>query len=454
MEFRIVTPAGETRVINGHGVLERDATNVPQRLKGTAQDITTRKRADIEREKLQAQLQQSQKMDSIGQLTGGIAHDFNNMLATILGYAEMITQTSAHASKAQTLQYVSKIVLAGNRAKELIAQMLVYSRLQPEIPVASLPPILLQPVIKEAASLLRSSIPSTIEMKYHIADANLRARIQPVQLHQILMNLAINARDAIGEYGQIEVTVDRHTVAGPCNSCHMQFTGDFVEITVSDTGNGIKESALNNIFDPFFTTKEVGKGTGMGLSVVHGIVHSAGGHLLVDSTLGKGTVFRILLPFSAEPEAQTPIALLPPAETHSEAKHVRPIMVVDDEPELAELMGEIIETAGFSTRVFTHSGDALTAFRAEPNAYAALFTDQTMPGMTGLDLMREVRKLKPNLPVLIATGFSTSVTPENAASLGITRLLQKPVATSQIRRAVQEVLKANATQLTTDGPPK
>lgn len=394
-----------------------------------ARDITVRLQVEQEREKLQKQLMQAQKMESIGHLTGGIAHDFNNMLGAMMGYAEMLKLLCRDGDETsqRSLKFLGEILTAGNRAKELIAQMLTFSRLHIEKQESAAPVSLLQPIAKEVMLMLRASIPTSVEFELNIPDDALRARIHPVQMHQILLNLVINARDALGEYGRIVIDFRQLTEQGVCQSCHRDFSGSFVEIAVRDSGPGIAAEVLAKIFDPFFTTKEVGKGTGMGLSVVHGIVHAAGGHILVDSTALAGTTFRILLPqveqnvASNEEGAQSMSS-----DVMSPLQGIR-IMVVDDERVMAGMLEEFLGMYGAQVRAFTRSVEALDVFLKTPDEFDLVITDETMPNLNGIDLSRAILQVRNTLPIILCTGYSNHVDQVLAAKVGIAAFLQKPL---------------------------
>jgi len=428
-EFRIVHPNGAQRVVSGRGVLQRDADGQPLRMTGTVQDITERMLAEAEREKLQAQLLQSQKMESIGHLTGGIAHDFNNMLGAMLGYAELLKHVTATPSPdpQRTQKYIDAIIAAGNRTKELITQMLIFSRPQAAEPSGEAPVTLLQPVVKEVMHLLRSTIASSIELNYTIEDEDLRARIQPVHLHQILMNLAINARDAIGEYGRIDVNLAQREVAATCDACHTSFSGDYVVFTVRDSGQGIPEHLLTKIFDPFFTTKEVGKGTGMGLPVVHGIVHALGGHITVESAAGRGTVVRVLLPTVRVEVLHEVVDVVSGSDAADGVLSGLRIMVVDDERAMASMLQEMLSMHGAHVVAYNKPREALAAFERNPGSVDLVVTDETMPKLSGLDMARIMLRLRPGIPIILCTGYSAHVNEDIARQAGLSGFMYKPV---------------------------
>lgn len=390
-------------------------------------DNTKRHNAELALKQTERQLMQAQKMESIGQLTGGIAHDFNNMLGAMLGYAEILQLPRADEAPLsdRAHQHVSQIITAGNRAKELIAQMLIFSRLNKDSISDETPIILLQPVIEEVVKLLRSSIPTTIEITYHVTNEQLKTRIQPVQLHQILMNLIVNARDAIGEYGSIVVSLRQGSQSGMCYACHQSYSGDYIELTVCDSGGGIPEQLLTKIFDPFFTTKEVGKGTGMGLSVVHGIVHTLGGHIRLASS-EAGTSIHILLPL-AEVSALSVTNKRQSPEVVEGSLSGFNIMVVDDEYAMVSMLKEILTIYGAKVSPYNSPIEALSAFERNPTDFDLVITDETMPKLSGLDMAKIMLKLRPQLPILLCTGYSDHLNQEVAKQNGIAGFMYKPV---------------------------
>ena len=429
-EHRIVLPNGEIRFIWMFAEFSYDDGGKPFIVSGCYQDISERKRVAAEHELLHSQLMQAQKMESIGHLTGGIAHDFNNMLGAMLGYAELLKQitTTASVPPQRTQKYLNEILTAGNRAKELISQMLIFSRLNPESQSEDVPVILLQPVIKEVVHLLRSSIPSSIAINYHTPDERLRTRMHPVQLHQIVLNLAINARDAIDEYGNIDVTLVCGHRQGKCDSCHQDFEGEYIDLSVQDTGHGIAPELLSKIFDPFFTTKDVGKGTGMGLSVVHGIVHAVGGHLTISSQAGHGTLIRILLPLATTRDADKPPLMLPgdQQQAHGKLAGAR-VMVVDDEQSMVSMLHELLQLHGAQVTTFTRPTDALTTFQRHTDDFDIVITDETMPELSGLDMAVTMLQKRPLLPIILCTGYSERVNADVVQQYGIAGFMNKPL---------------------------
>lgn len=404
-------------------------------------DITYRKRIEAEREKLHAQLLQSQKMESIGHLTGGIAHDFNNMLGAILGYAELIQHINPATGPAHDRleKYVREIFAAGGRAKELISQMLIFSRLSPETDSAEAPVTLLQPIVKEVVKLLRSSIPRTIEVNALIDSPELRARIRPIHLHQILLNLAINSRDAIEGYGHIDIRVRELPDSGVCSACHSAFNGEHVAISVGDNGSGIQEHVRHRIFDPFFTTKDINKGTGMGLSVVHGIVHAVGGHITVSSESGRGTEVKVLLP-AITPQQTTANVRVKIKPSHRTLSGRR-IMVVDDEPTIGAMLNDFLSIHDGDVSVYNLPLEALAAFTQNPHGVDLVITDETMPGLSGLDMAKSMLAIRPDLPVILCTGYSDRVDAEIARKNGIAAFMTKPLELTQLLHFIEDALK-------------
>ena len=400
-------------------------------------DLTERKKMEDERRGLQKQLLQSQKMESIGHLTGGVAHDFNNMLAAILGYTNLINKKfieyGAMDDKAQ--EYLDQVTVAANRAKELIAQMLIFSRKSNEL--VDIPVINLKLIIDEISSLLYSSFPSTISINVNVPDEDIKVSMSPVQLHQVILNLCINARDAIGEYGGITITIEKVHYDDICMSCHQHFTGAYALITVVDTGHGMDEQQVQRIFEPFFTTKDIGKGSGMGLSVIHGIVHAANGHILVSSKIDKGSAFKILLPLESGAES---IAQAEDFESDIDNRLADLcIMIVDDEKQIATMMAEIFEMHGAQTRVYSQSIQALQEFEADPDTVDIVFTDETMPLLSGLDMSISMLKIRPDLPIIISTGYSEQVNQKTAREHGIAGFMMKPVNIEKLLQLIVDV---------------
>jgi PAS domain S-box-containing protein len=393
-------------------------------------DITERKTADREREFLQSQLIQAQKMEAIGTLAGGIAHDFNNILGAILGYAEMVREDCSPGSLAA--RDLDQILAAGNRAKDLVKQILAFSR-QTETKKINIQPAL---IVKETIKLLRASIPTTIAINQDIDMESDHILADPTQIHQILMNLGTNAFHAMEKNGGTlsislnnEIVNHKDLLAEPSVR-----PGRFVRLMIADTGTGIKPELLEKIFEPYFTTKETGKGTGMGLAITHGIVKNYGGFITCESRINQGTVFCINLPSSDE--RSSPDAGV--AESISAGgEH---ILLIDDEQMLAELGQTMLERLGYTVTVRMGSLDALATFESQPDAFDLVITDQTMPGITGVDMARRMLQIRPDLPVILCTGHSSIELEEEVASANIKGFALKPLSIKGITALIRKVL--------------
>src|SRR5688572_5035401 len=392
---------------------------------GMARDITQRKA-------LESRLRQAQRMEALGHLTGGVAHDFNNLLAAIMGYLVLASEREAAENDPKLARYLEKALASCSQARDLIQQMLTFSRGQRGSPR----PLALADTVRESLKLLRSSLPATLEIETACQDTA-PVMLDPVQLDQILLNLSINARDAMAGIGRIEVSVRATALAGKavCASCRKRFRGEFVELAVADSAPGIAPEVLERMFEPFFTTKDVGRGSGMGLATVHGIVHDHEGHILVESALGAGARFRILLPMlDAHTVAQA--ASTPPKATRSPKRLSGRVLVVDDEKAVADFMRELLESWGIEATAITTPVTVLE--RVARERYDLVILDQTMPGITGMSLAREIAAARPGLSVALYTGNSDRVDPAELDAAGVCALLNKPVEPT----ALYELLRA------------
>lgn len=407
------------------------------------QDISKRQAADKEREQLQLQIQQAQKMEAIGQLTGGIAHDFNNIMTAILGYAKLARAFHVPDSDAKLAEFLDQVIRSGERAANLVSQMLAFSRggayteMQPVAPT-----MLLDEVLK----MLRPTLPSTLAISRAADDAVTPVQADPMQLHQVLTNLIINARDAMGERGTLQLAVrQKHCKDTHCASCHGEATGEWVGLEVADDGPGMTAATRSEIFRPFFTTKEVGKGSGMGLSVAHGIVHRMGGHILVDSAPGRGATFTVLLPITTDLDAREPAA---PArhETDSAMRltGIR-VLVVDDEAMLCGFYCEALQAHGCIVTAHSDPQAALRVFERDPDAFDLVLCDQTMPELTGVDVLNRVLQLRPQLPLIMCTGYSAHLDADKAEQLGAAAFLPKPVEMDVLLATMARVLNRRHT---------
>lgn len=385
---------------------------------------------------LERQLQQSQKAQALGQLTGGIAHDFNNILAAILGYSNLALNKQVPDKSSKLAGYLREIIAASERARDLVAKMLTFTRTTPSLHTTLMTP---ETVVREVESMMIHSIPSSIELKTSFEDHS-QILMDAGELNQMLVNLVINARDAINGqdqgHGRIDITVRKVDIDNQISlTDQRRFTGTFLAIEVADTGTGIPAETLPRIFDPFFTTKDVGKGTGLGLSMVQGIMTRSGGKILVTSSSGKGSTFQLLFPLSSTGQAPTTsTAECLARETSHGAGQL--VWIVDDEPALTGYLDDMISDWGYTTRVFNDPKKALEAFRADLPNQLILITDMTMPGMSGLSLVKEIQALKKGVSVIYCTGFTSGVGNVDVEALGGAKLLVKPVSSDDLASAL------------------
>ncbi|MGD8227895.1 MAG: PAS domain S-box protein [Desulfobacteraceae bacterium] len=386
-------------------------------------DITIEKR-------LEAQLLQAQKMEAIGTLAGGIAHDFNNILSSVIGYTELALE---EVSKGGLLHGNLKEVLkAGRRARDLVKQILAFSRQSDQ----ELKPLDISPIIKETLKLLRASLPSTIDIKQHM-EANLgTVMTDPTHVNQILMNLCTNAAHAMGENGgTLEVNLERVENG---TDVGVRFAGlspgPYVKLTVSDNGHGMAPEVQERIFDPYFTTKEKGEGTGLGLAMVHGIVKSHGGTITVYSEPETGSTFHVYLPIK-ETETDQATGYEETIPTGTER-----ILFVDDEQPIVDIAKQMVEQLGYSVVTRTSSLEALELFRKKPDEFDLVITDMTMPNMTGEELANELMFIRPDIPIILCTGFSRSVTEKKAKAMGIQAFILKPILRQELAETIRRVL--------------
>ena len=395
-------------------------------------DVSERKKSEEEKEQLREQLYQAQKMESIGHLAGGIAHDFNNILTAIMGYTDLALIESGKGEYQQIDMYLKQVDSAGERAKNLISQLLEFSRQTGGVRS----PVDLQLIVSEVIKLLRPSIRTSIKININFSGENAFINADPVQLHQVLMNLCINARDAITDHGQIDVAVNKvHVKEMQCRSCAQKIQGDFIELAVSDTGTGIDSNNIEQIFKPLFTTKEMGRGTGMGLAMVDGIVHKNDGHIVLDSEQGQGTTFRLLFPECSAAEISIEHVTEKPADYTDKGHH---IMVVDDEMLVARFLEDWLTLNGYRVTVFTESPAALECFKNRPDDFDLIVLDQTMPVMTGLELSSEILKIRSGFPIILCSGFSEKITQKDLAELGMGEYFQKPINTKKLLQKIRD----------------
>jgi PAS domain S-box-containing protein len=432
-EFKIRAKSGRefSVLINSNIIYTADGK--PKGATAVVHDITEQKKTDEEKKNLEYQLQQAQKMEAIGTLAGGIAHDFNNILSVIIGYTELILMNAN--VDAEVRRNLKEIFSASKHARDMVKQILAFSRQNKQ----ERKPIQVAHIVKEAVKMLRASLPTTISIEQYIAKDTGVIEADPTQVHQVLMNLCTNAAHAINENdGVLEihlgnVELDQKAAA----DIPGLKTGSYLKLSIKDSGEGIDPQAQQQIFNPYFTTKEKGKGTGLGLAVVQGIVKSNNGAVTVESDVGKGATFHVYLPtikreLTANEEIATP---LPMGCEH--------ILLVDDEQPLVEIGKQMLERLGYSVATRTSSIEALELFRTNPNRFDLIITDIVMPNMSGDKLAQKILELRNDIPIVLCTGYSEKFTRQNASEMGIRSFLMKPLVMKDLADTVRQALTAN-----------
>jgi PAS domain S-box-containing protein len=400
-------------------------------LLGMARDITERQQAEAERQQLRTKLIQAQKMEAIGTLAGGIAHDLNNILTPIFGHLELARLKMDPDSPAA--RHLVEVQRAAERAAYMVRQILTFGRLD----AGDMIPVEVHVIVKEALKLLRATIPSTIEIRQSIDPHCGAVRANPTQIHQVLINLCTNAYHAMRENGGI-LSISLQPIVLSANDLINNISlrpGAYLQLKVSDTGHGIDQAIQDKIFEPYFTTKGLDEGTGMGLAVVHGVVTRIGGHVTVYSEPGRGTTFHIYLPVLEENLSPRKAAHEGPMPKGTER-----ILIVDDEEMVLNVEQELLTSVGYQVTVATTPGEALTRFREQPDAFDLVVTDMTMPGMTGMELARKIMAIRPEIPVILCTGFSDLTNEESAKLQGIREYITKPLVAQTFSRTVRNIL--------------
>lgn len=402
---------------------------------GVIEDITAQYQ-------LQRQLQQTQKMEAIGQLTGGIAHDFNNVLASIMGYTGLTKRRAVLHDDETITGYLDQITRAGERARDLVQQLLAFSRGD----VGGLQVLEPGSLAKESISMLVALIPSSINLNFKIKNNNIKNYIEvdPVQFSQSMMNLVINSKDAIGDkVGEIDVALEYlPAVKGVCDSCHSEFSGNFIQLSVSDSGSGISKDILDRVFDPFFTTKDVGKGSGMGLSMLHGIVHGSGGHIVIKSKgsgVTMGTTVQVYFPevLSEKVEEKKGIYEIEKAENINTGKT---ILVIDDELLITNYLTDLLVDEGYKVTSYINSVDGLKYFYANRSIIDIIVTDQTMPNLTGVELAKDIFNSGCDIPVILCSGYSDFADDSEHTNNGIDVFLDKPFDDGLLLQNISKLL--------------
>ncbi len=389
---------------------------------------------DVTREyTLEKQLRQSQKMEAIGTLAGGIAHDFNNILSAIIGYTELARFEMN--TECIEKEYLDRVLKSCKRARDLVQQILAFSRQRER----ERKPLHISPIVKETMKLLRASIPSTIEIRQNIKSTNDMVLADQTEIHQILVNLCTNASHALEETGGIiEIGLDHLYIPGDEQGIGADLApGSYIELRVQDSGCGMGADILDRIFEPFYTTKETGKGTGMGLAVVHGIVKSYGGEITVDSAPGSGTRFAVYLPQVDLDDTPSDVQVKP--TPHGEGT----ILFVDDEELLVDVISRMLESLGYSVVAHNSSREALSVFQHDPNRFDLVLTDYTMPGMTGCDLAQKITDIRGDVPIILCTGNGETLTKHTIEAAGISEMIMKPLDIHEIADVLHRVLSGN-----------
>jgi PAS domain S-box-containing protein len=410
--------------VSASALLDQEGTVI--KLVHYARDLT-------EKRELERQLRQAHKMEAIGTLAGGIAHDFNNILTAIIGFSELAMMEVPTGSPAQA--DLEQVLRAGTRAKELVKQILTFSRRTEQ----NVQPLQLQPILKESLKLLRASIPTTIELRQQIDENCGVVLADPTQLHQVIMNLCTNGYQAMREKGGVLGVVLKPVELGPADVTNKITLkpGNYVRLSISDTGSGIDPEILERIFEPYFTTKKQGDGTGLGLSVVHGIVQGVGGHVSIYSEPGQGTTFHIYLPVLASQVDTLQVGVVTMAQIPTGNERV---LVVDDEEGVVTTEERILTSLGYKVRSFTDCAEAMAEFSLHSDAYDLVITDMNMPKISGAELAAAVRAARADIPIIMCTGFSEIMNEEKAHRLGINKLVMKPLSVKELAQAVRQVL--------------
>jgi len=426
MDHRVILPDGTVRFLRGRGAAVADDANRFVHAVGTVQDITALKLAEVEREKWEAKFQQAQRLEAVGTLAGGIAHDFNNILGAMLGCTELAAMDAV--GNQAVLRNLEQVTAAGRRATELVQHILAFSGQSD----AALQPIHLEPIVTEALALLRASFPASVELRCTVTAPVPAVLANPTQIHQIIMNLGINAWHAMMDRpGAIDVALDvvegDDTRVGPR-------AGRCVRLSVRDSGQGMSPATRARIFEPFFTTKAPGKGTGLGLSTVHGIMKSCHGEISVSSRLGEGTTFELYFPAMAVETADAGVGDAPVPRGRGQR-----VLFVDDEPSLVAWATDALERLGYCVTGHTSAPDALTAVTRDASRFDLVISDLTMPAMTGFELAEGIRAVRPDLPVIFTTGYSSVMTAARVQEYGVNAFVLKPVGFKTLGHAVHRV---------------
>lgn len=438
----------EGNIINAEGLLKRkDGSYVPAEIRlgqleilgemtiyGIARDVSQRKQLETSLQEQEERLRQSYKMEAVGTLAGGIAHDFNNIISIILGYAELGGNQLSPDHK--TYRFFTEIQIAAQRAKDVVQQLLNFSQKSS----TSCYPMPIASVVRESLRLIRSTIPANIDLHIDINDSCGMITTNSAQIHQLVINLCTNAAYAVADGGSISVSLNNYLPDSQAEGepLHNFIDIQYLHLSVKDTGSGIAPDIIDRIYEPYFTTKEVGKGSGMGLAVVHGIMQSIGGMIEVHSNLGVGTTFDIFLPVSEDAVKKPVPSNNPPTDLTLPTGNER-ILLVDDETSIINIQQELLETLGYQVEKYTSPLKALVAFSKKPLGFDLLITDMAMPELTGDKLIAQIKEQQ-DIPVILCTGFSERIDLNRPDKIQADTILLKPVSTRQLATAIRTVL--------------
>lgn len=429
-ENPVITATGKERLIAWHNTIQHDSDGYICGTISSGEDITEKALAKEEKTRLFEQIRKAQKMEALGRLTSGIAHDFNNILASILGYADLTLEAVTKLGEDELSRYINEVIKEGEKARDLITQMLAFARTNPSGDVVISP----VPLVKELARMIQASLPENIDLVIN-AEADIpKVLFDPSQLHQTILNVCINALDALEQrQGNITINISHVTChQAKCNSCHESFEGDFIEIAVADDGQGIDPISIDQMFEPFFSTKENRKNSGMGLATTHGIIHEHQGHIIVDSIVDYGTTIRLLLPAYTELET---------AKSASDKRGAN-ILIVEDEETIANLQSELLQSKGFNTAVYSDAYEALATFKSTPEKFDCVVIDEAMPSLSGIEFSKQALKLRPEIPIILCSTNAQANKQETLAEPGIRSQLQKPFTSEQLIDQIHHALQS------------
>jgi len=432
LEYRVRRKDGVWLDVEDTGEVVRLPDGRAVRAIGFLRDVSERKRAQVERDRLDAQLREAQKMEALGNMAGGIAHDFNNILGAILGYGEMAAERVPDDAKLR--QQLGAILDAGRRGKSLVEQILTFTRHV----ARDRRPVALLPILREVREQLAASIPANIDLRLRIEDESATVLGDPTQIHQVVMNLATNAAQAMnGGGGILELGLRVDTLESTRNLTHGRLeAGSYAVISVRDSGSGIAPEVLPRIFEPFYTTKGPGRGTGLGLALVHAIVREQRGAIDVTTALGKGSTFAAYLPLTRPGADQDKLAQPAAPRAHGQS-----ILVVDDDPAMLSLAEDMLAELGYEPSGYPSGEEALAAFAAAPDRFDAALSDERMPGLSGLELAARLKAVRATLPVVIATGYGGPDLEQRARAAGVAEIVPKPYTLAALSQALSRTLR-------------